>query len=195
MPKKLILVIGAPGSGKSTDIKLVTNRHENEITTISIGALLREEIKRDTVIGRIAQKYVSKGSLVPGQVIMHEIFELIKNAPTKIVLVDSFPRGLNQMKELGDALFCNKDIKLVSVVEIRVSEEIAKKRALGDNPSKEEEELFAHKMEVYNALIGEIENYYNKDNLLKVIDGEKDLDTIVEEIDSYLEKQVALYKD
>ncbi len=195
MPKKLILIIGAPGSGKSTDSKLISEKHKGDITTISVGALLRDEIKRGTGVGKIVEKYVNDGELVPGQIVMYEVFGRIKNAPTNIVLMDGFPRGLNQMKEMGDALFMNKEIKLVSVIEIRVNDMTARRRVLGDNPTKEEETLFEHKMEIYNDLIGEIESYYEKENLLKVIDGEKDLETIVNDIDEYLEKQVALYKD
>lgn len=193
MSKKLILIIGAPGSGKSTDSKMISEKHKGDITTISVGDLLREEIKNETGVGKIAAKYVEKGDLVPGQVIMYEIFGLISNAPTNIVLLDGFPRGLNQMKEMGDALFVDKDIELVSVIEIRVSETTSRKRVLGDNPSKEEEALFEHKMEIYTALIGEIENYYKKDNLLTVIDGEQDVEAVASDIDEFLSKKVALF--
>lgn len=193
MQKKLILIIGAPGSGKSTDSKLIAQRHKGDISTISVGDLLREEIKNKTGVGKIAEKYVEKGELVPGSVIMYEIFGRIKNAPTNIVLVDGFPRGLNQMKEMGDALFSDKDIELLSVIEIRVSKNTSRKRVLGDNPNKAEEVLFEHKMEIYSALIGEIENYYKKDNLLTVIDGEQDVEAVASDIDEFLSKKVALF--
>jgi len=193
MPKKLILIIGAPGSGKSTDSNLIVQRHKGDITTIPIGDLLRQEIKHRTGVGKIAEKYVEEGELVPGQVIMYEIFGRVKNAPTNIVLIDGFPRGLNQMKEMGDALFLDKDIELVSVIEIRVSKNTSRKRFLGDNPSKAEEALFEHKMEIYTTLIEEIENYYKKDNLLTVIDGEQDVEAVASDIDEFLSKKVALF--
>ncbi|HIQ27464.1 MAG TPA: adenylate kinase, partial [Sulfurovum sp.] len=53
MPKKLILVIGAPGSGKSTDSKILAEKYKEDITTISVGELLREEIKRGSGVGHI----------------------------------------------------------------------------------------------------------------------------------------------
>lgn len=193
MPKKLILIIGAPGAGKSTDSRLIAKKHERDITTISVGELLQEEVEKDTAIGKIAKKYMKTGDLVPGSVVMYEIFGKVKNAPTNIVLMDGFPRGINQMKEMGDELFQEKDIKLVSVIEIRVSEAVSRQRVLGDNPSREEEKLFNHKMEVYNGLIQTIENYYKKDNLLTVIDGEGNLDTTIAKIDKHLEKQVHLF--
>lgn len=193
MPKKLILIIGAPGSGKSTDSKMISEKHKGDITTISVGDLLREEIKHGTGVGKIAEKYVEKGDLVPGQVVMYEIFGLISNAPKDIVLVDGFPRGLNQMKEMGDELFYSKDIDLVSVIEIRISEKTARKRVLSNNSTKEEIERFEHKMEVYTSLIEEIENYYKKDDLLTVIDGEQDAEAVASDIDEFLSKKVALF--
>ena len=193
MPKKLILVIGSPGSGKSTDSKMIADRHQEDITSISVGALLKDEIKRGTGVGHISEKYVAAGDLVPGQIVMYEVFGLIRDAPKNIVLVDSFPRGINQMKELGDELFMTKDIQLVSVIEIRVSEATARQRVLGDNPSKEEETLFEHKVEVYNELIEEIENYYKKDNLLTIIDGEQDVQIVVAEIDEFLKTKISLF--
>lgn len=193
MPKKLILIMGSPGSGKSTDSKLIAEKHAEDISTISVGALLKEEIKKHSGIGHIAEKYVEKGDLVPGQVVMYEILGHITNSPKNIVLVDGFPRGINQMKEMGDELFLNKDIELVSVIEIKVSEETARKRVLGDNYTKEEEELFNHKMEIYNELINTIESYYKKDNLLTVIDGEKDAKLVAEEMDEFLKTKISLF--
>ena len=193
MPKKLILVIGAPGSGKSTDSKIIAEKHKDDITAISVGALLKEEIKRGSGVGHISEKYVVAGDLVPGQIVMYELFGLIRDAPKNIVLIDGFPRGINQMKEMGDELFMSKNIELVSVIKIRVSETTARKRVLGDNPSKEEKALFKHKMEVYFKLIGEIEGYYKKDNLLTIIDGEQDAQTVAAEIDEFLKTKISLF--
>ena len=97
------------------------------------------------------------------------------------------------LQELGDELFMTKDIELVSVIEIRVSEATARKRVLGDSYTKEEEALFEHKIEVYNELIEEIENYYKKDNLLTIIDGEKDAEVVVAEIDEFLKTKISIF--
>lgn len=193
MPKKLILIIGAPGSGKSTDSKILAEKRKEDITTISVGALLEEEIKRGSGVGHILEKYVVVGDLVPGQIIMYVLLEFIRNAPKNIVVIDGFPRGINQMKEMGDELFMNKNIELASVIEIRVSETTARKRVLGDNPTKEEEALFEHKMKVYNELIGEIESFYKKDNLLTVIDGEQSAEAVASEIDEFLKTKISLF--
>lgn len=52
MSKKLILLIGAPGSGKTTDGKLVAKNHANEITSYSMGELIDKEIKSGSATGK-----------------------------------------------------------------------------------------------------------------------------------------------
>ena len=107
--------------------------------------------------------------------------------------MDGLPRGLNQMKTLGDAIHMDDNVQLVAVIKIRVSKETARKRRLSDNVTQKEIDIFEHKMDVYDALLEEIENYYKKDNLLTVIDGEKESETVVAEIDEFLTQQVSLF--
>jgi adenylate kinase family enzyme len=85
------------------------------------------------------------------------------------------------------------NIQLVAVIKIKVSKETARKRRLSDNATQEEIDIFEHKMDVYDELLDEIENYYKKDNLLTVIDGEKESEAVVAEIDEFLTKQVSLF--
>jgi len=193
MAKKLILMIGAPGSGKSTDSELIAKRHEGELTSISIDKILQEEIANNTGIGHIANSYLRKGDVVPGSIIMYKIIHLINHAPTDIILIDGLPRSVDQMKELGDELFYDKDIELLSVIEIRVSEATARKRVLNEDSTEEEIAIFEHEMELYTAFLGEIENYYEKDNLLNIVDGEQSAEEIVTQVDEYLKKQLHLF--
>jgi len=193
MAKKLILMIGAPGSGKSTDSELIAKRHEGELTSISIDKILQEEIANNTGIGHIANSYLRKGDVVPGSIIMYKIIHLINHAPTDIILIDGLPRSVDQMKELGDELFYDKDIELLSVIEIRVSEATARNRVLNEDSTEEEIAIFEHEMELYTAFLGEIENYYEKDNLLNIVDGEQSAEEIVTQVDEYLKKQLHLF--
>jgi len=97
------------------------------------------------------------------------------------------------MKIFADVIFNESDkVDLVSVIEVRVSEDVARERVLGKESNKEDEELFNHQMAVYNDAIEHIEEFYNHDNLLKVIDGEQDIDVVVAEIDAFLKEKVAL---
>jgi len=193
MPKKLIFMIGAPGSGKSTYSDRINALHASDIESIHVGDILRDEIEKDTTMGKIVEKYLEKGDLVPGDVVIYEVFGRIKNSPKNIVLMDGFPRGLNQMKTLGDTLLHEKGIELVSVIELKVSKDIARERLLPDNPSEEEITLFENKVKNYEEIIGKIEKYYEKDGLLTVIDAEREREVVLQEIDQHLSKLVELY--
>ena len=184
MPKKLILLIGVPGSGKSTDTKMIAEKHSKDITSYSTGDLIKEEIKKETAIGNIAKKFVDKGDLAPTQIVVELIAEAIKNAPTNVVLLDGFPGKEKQLQYFCDHIFSNTKIEVVSVLEIKVNDVLAKKRWLASGRS---EEIFEHELKSYKESLAEIEAHYNNKHILKVIDGEQDLDSVVADIDAHLE--------
>jgi len=189
--KKLILLIGAPGSGKTTDGKAIAKNH-SEITSYSLGELLKEEIEKHTTTGKIINDYTSKGDLVPTAIIIDNICSAIQKAPTDVVLIDGFPRKDKQMKIFADIVNDVNRVDLISVIEVRVSEAVARERVLSQDTSKESEEIFNHQMSIYRETIEHIEEFYNHKNILKIIDGERDMDVVISEIDSYLQDKVAL---
>lgn len=188
MSKKLILLIGAPGSGKTTDGKDIAKNH-SDITHYSTGDLLKEEAAKETKLGKINNAFISKGELVPTDIVIDTIVDVVKKAPTDIVLLDGFPRKEKQMKLFADCLNNINGIELSSVIEIRVSENVAKERVLGHDGA---DNIFNTEMKIYKNTIAEIEEFYNHDNLLKVIDGEREADVVVNEIDDFIQQQVAL---
>lgn len=184
MPKKLILIIGAPGSGKSTDAKLIAKNHSDTITSYSTGHLIREEIEEGTAIGNIAKSFFDKGDLVPTGIVVDIIVNAINSAPTPVVLLDGFPGKEKQMQYFGDYTFNNDKINLIAVLEIRVNEELARERWLATGRS---EDIFEHELKSYKESLSEIEEHYDEEHILKIIDGEKDLDLVIKDIDTYLE--------
>ncbi len=189
MSKKLILLIGAPGSGKTTDGKTVASECVTQITSYSLGEILKQEIEKGGKIGKIIDDYVSKGDLIPTSLTIDEVCKTIADAPTDIVLIDGFPREMEHVKIFGDVINNLKRVELISVIEVRVSEAVARERYFKNH--NESEEVFEHSMKVYQDTISEIEEYYNKQNILKIIDGERDLDVVVNNIKDYLKSLVS----
>jgi adenylate kinase len=183
MPKKLILLIGAPGSGKTTDAKMIAKKHTKEITSYSTGDLIKAEIEKGTGIGSIAKSFVEKGDLVPTQMVVEMIVDAVNKAPTSVVLLDGFPGKEKQLQYFCDYIFSNDKIAVMSVLEIKVSDEVARKRWID---SGRPEEIFEHELKSYKESLAEIEAHYNEKNILKVIDGERDLDAVIADIDAYL---------
>ena len=189
MKKKLFLIIGAPGSGKTTDASIIADRHTENIVHYSTGDMLRDEIVNESELGKTIDSYIIQGALIPIEIIMDTIISAIKNAPCDVVLIDGYPRSVEQMYALDEMLKNEKEIDLVSVVEVRVSEYVAKERILGRAAEAEivrfddSVEVFFDRMKIYTDPLEEIQTFYINKDLLEVIDGERTLDLVVKEME------------
>ena len=197
MAKKLFLIIGAPGSGKTTDAEIIAERNPDTIVHYSTGEMLRQEVASGSELGKEIDSYISKGALVPLEIVINTIVGAVKNAPKEIVLIDGFPRSTEQMKALDEILKKEKDVKLAAVIEVRVSEEVARERILGRaeeaevKRSDDNEEVFKHRMKIYLDPLPEIEKFYESKGLLKVIDGERPIEPIVDEMEAFIKAKAS----
>ena len=128
--KKLFLIIGAPGSGKTTDAELIAAKHNN-ITHYSTGDMFRAEVASGSQRGQIIETYISAGNIVPIAIPIRTTLTAIKNAPTDVIIIDGYPRSLEQMSELDKYLANEDEVKLVNVIELEVSEEVKSDRVFG----------------------------------------------------------------
>ena len=189
--KSLFLIIGAPGSGKTTDAELIAAKHEN-ITHYSTGDMFRAEVATNSELGKTLDKYMSAGNLVPIEVAIKTIVNAIKNAPTDVVVIDGYPRSLEQMEELDKYLLSEDEVQLVNVIEVEVSEDVACDRVLGRSRGADDSvEVFNNRMKVYIEPLEVIQSFYTEKELLKKIDGERSIEEIVEEMDSFIQSKVS----
>jgi len=197
MAKKLFLIIGAPGSGKTTDAEIIAERNPETIVHYSTGEMLRQEVAGGSELGKEIESYISRGALVPLKIVIDTIIHAVKNAPRDIVLIDGFPRSVEQMEALDKILQEEKGIELAAVIEVRVSEEVAKERILGRaeeaevKRSDDNEEVFYDRMKIYLEPLPDIEKFYEAKGLLKVIDGERPIEPIVDEMEVFVKEKSA----
>ena len=195
--KKLFLIIGAPGSGKTTDASIIAEKNEN-IVHYSTGDMLREEVSSGSKLGQEIESYISKGALVPLEIIVNTIVSAINNAPVANVLIDGYPRSAEQMTAFDELVAKEDNIELASVIEVRVSEAVARQRILGraaeaapgEGRSDDSEDVFNDRMKIYTDPLSEIQKFYTDKNLLKVISGERTLEEVVEDMETFVKSKI-----
>lgn len=124
-----ILIFGPNGSGKGTQGAIVQNKFH--LPHVESGVLFRENIARETALGRRAKGFIDRGELVPDEITIPMILERLKQADcAQGWLLDGFPRNLNQAREL-DAALTKAGLKLDYVIEIVLDQKTAKERIMG----------------------------------------------------------------
>ncbi|WP_027189280.1 adenylate kinase [Paucidesulfovibrio longus] len=123
-----ILIFGPNGSGKGTQGSLVKEKYN--LDHIESGAIFRKHIGGGTELGLKAKAYIDKGELVPDDITIPMVLDVLKNASSNGWLLDGFPRSIVQAEKLWDAL--QKDgVKLDYVIEILLPREVAAARIMG----------------------------------------------------------------
>ena len=115
-----LVMLGPPGAGKGTQAKLAA-RHL-KLKHIASGDMFRHHISVGSNLGKKAQHYMSQGMLVPDDLTISMALAEINNKPPSLgVILDGFPRNLNQSKKL-DEMLDRDGVKIDAVLSIIVPE-------------------------------------------------------------------------
>ncbi len=180
-----IVIFGAPGSGKGTQSAKLIDKYG--LYHISTGEVLRDHIKRGTELGKIADSYISKGQLIPDELMIQILDDVLEKeaAGKKGVVFDGFPRTIPQAEALKE-LLNKRGSKLHAVVGLEVPEDELVERMINrgketgradDNP-----ETIKNRLKVYHDQTSPLREYYNKEGKYLPIKGTGIVDEIFEDI-------------
>ena len=116
---KCVILLGAPGAGKGTQADILQQRLG--LAHISSGDLFRENISKQTPLGKLAKSYMDKGELVPDDVTVQMVLERIARPDcARGVVFDGFPRTEAQAQALSAALMkAGKQVNGAVLVNVR----------------------------------------------------------------------------
>jgi adenylate kinase len=209
---KLVVLLGAPGSGKGTIAgRLVTS--DRAFRHVSSGDLLRDAVKRQTPAGREADGFMKRGLLVPDVLIARLMAELVAEVNESCtLLLDGFPRTVEQARML-DEMAAGGGAQFQAVVLLEVGDEVLVERIAGRRhcptcdrgyhvtkiPPKlagvcdgcgttlavrkdDNPETVKNRLDVYREQTMPLIDFYRDRGLLRRVDGLGPIDGIVERV-------------
>ncbi len=187
-----LILFGPPGSGKGTQSEKLIAKYG--LKHLSTGDLLRNEISRQTPLGKEAQNFMDKGQLVPDEVVIGMISSALDDNPgAKGFLFDGFPRTAAQAKAL-DKLLKLKNAPIAVMLALDVSEEELIKRLLkrgetsGRSDDNNENVIKARILE-YRTKTEVVADYYKKFDKVVIIKGEGTVDEIFSRLCNEIDKR------
>ena len=184
-----IILFGPPGAGKGTQAKYLKNKLNN--FQVSTGDILRDEIKKESEIGKKIISYMNDGKFVDDEIINKLIKKIIFDKQKKNKLIfDGYPRTLEQAKNLNSWLV-DSDQKIDFIFFLNVNKNIIieriKKRKIIERRSDDDLETFIKRYDTYMETTKPVLDYYSIKPNFNEIDGGLKIAEITNKINSFLE--------
>jgi len=185
-----VVIFGAPGSGKGTQSEMIISKYG--LFHISTGDILRQEIKKQTELGLIAEGYIKTGQLIPDELIIKMLADVLDaNLEAKGFIFDGFPRTIAQGEAL-DELLREKNTSIIAVLNLSVDEKELISRLLkrGEESGRADDnlEVIQNRLEVYRNQTEPLKEYYKKKGKLFNIKGNNEIEDVFEQIVDVLDR-------
>lgn len=183
-----IILFGPPGAGKGTQAKyLVSKLNAFQIST---GDILRQEIKRNTEIGKIITNDMNVGKFISDEIVNKLIKDIIFDPSKKNKLIfDGYPRSLSQAKNLDLLLnTSNQKIDLIFFLNVNkdtIIERIEKRKVI-EKRSDDELNTILKRYDKYMETTRPVLDHYSKNPKFNEIDGTLKIEEITAKIDAFL---------
>ena len=183
-----IILFGPPGAGKGTQAKYLVKKLNGY--QISTGDILREEIKKDTDIGKKIKNNMNEGKFVSDEIVNSLLKTHIFDPSKKQKLIfDGYPRSLSQAKNLN-TLLNNSNQKIDYIFFLNVNKETIveriKKRKVLEKRSDDDANTILKRYETYMEATKPVLDYYSSRNNFYEIDGSDEIEVISSKIKEIL---------
>ena len=183
-----IILFGPPGAGKGTQSKYLVNKLNN--FQVSTGDILREEIKKKSIIGQQIKKNMNEGKFVSDEIV-NKLIEKIINDPKKKdkLIFDGYPRSLSQAKYL-DLLLDKSKQKIDHIFFLNVNKDIIieriEKRKILENREDDNTETILKRYDTYMETTRPVLEFYSKNPNFHEINGTQEIYQITKEIEAFI---------
>ena len=183
-----IVLFGPPGAGKGTQSKYLVKKLNG--FQISTGDLLREEIKKNSSIGKTITNDMKEGIFISDDIVNSLIENLVSDPLKKDKLIfDGYPRTLSQAKNL-DLLLKNSNQIIDLILFLNVDKETItkrlEKRKIVENRDDDEVHTILKRYDTYMETTQPVLKFYSKNPNFREIDGSLEIDEITRKINTFI---------
>ncbi len=183
-----IIIFGPPGAGKGTQAKNLVKKLNN--IQISTGDILRDEIKKDSDVGKKIINSMNDGKFVEDDIVNKLLEKIIfdENKKNKLIF-DGYPRTINQAKNLENLLNkSNQSIDYVIFLNVRKDEIVKRieKRKIIEKRSDDDANTILKRYDTYMEITKPVLDYYSKKQNFHEVDGSKEINEISQKIEEIL---------
>ena len=183
-----IILFGPPGAGKGTQAKYLVKKLDG--FQVSTGEMLREEIKKDTEIGKKIINDMNEGKFVSDKIVNKLIENIVSHSKKNSKLIfDGYPRSLSQARNL-DLLLDNSNQKIDFIFFLNVNKDtiikrIEKRKTL-ERRSDDDLNTILKRYDTYMATTKPVLEYYSKNSNFHEINGALEINEITTKIEAFL---------